>query len=486
MKKMSFLLLGFVAIALLAASCGDRMPLTPTLTGDHSMTPTRAGLRGPATKPTTAVGPLVKIYFTDGGTDRAGGGPGTVREVNPNGTGLATLVPAAGVRPRGIVVDDINGHIYWNDFGDQSGNPGLTKRSGLDGSNVTTIINHGQNGINDIDLDIAAGKVYVSLSVSYAPFHGVRQANLNGTGLVNLFSTWPSGSPPGTFTGWFIDGLAVDPANGRLYYGDIGVLVPDGSPSGIVRADLNGTNSVSLVPHLNGRGRGIALDTAAGKMYFGQHNPASSGSGNIWQANLDGTGLQVVVPGLQRPRDLDLDLFAGKIYWVDEQTLKIQRANLNGSNVEDVVTGLTGPSSLALLFQRNQPPDCSNAAPSISEIWPPNHKMVNISITGVTDPDGDPVTVTVTGITQDEPLNGLGDGDTSPDGAISGPTAQVRAERAGTPKVPGNGRVYVISFTASDGKGGTCDGSVKVCVPHDQRPGHVCIDDGQNYNSTGN
>jgi hypothetical protein len=110
--------------------------------------------------------------------------------------------------------------------------------------------------------------------------------------------------------------------------------------------------------------------------------------------------------------------------------------------------------------------------------------MVNITIQGVSDPDGDPVTVTITGITQDEPLNTLGDGNTEPDGAIVGTTiAQVRAERSGTPRVPGNGRVYRISFTLSDGRGGECRGNVSVCVPHDQGNRSVCIDDGQRYNS---
>ncbi|MSS72348.1 MAG: DUF5011 domain-containing protein, partial [Candidatus Latescibacteria bacterium] len=119
----------------------------------------------------------------------------------------------------------------------------------------------------------------------------------------------------------------------------------------------------------------------------------------------------------------------------------------------------------------NREPICENAAPSIAEIWPPNHKMVDVSILNVTDPDGDPVTITITKITQDEPLNTVGDGNTEPDGAILGPNhAQVRAERTGTKKVPGNGRCYHISFTASDGlpQGGTCEGVVEVCVPHDQ------------------
>jgi hypothetical protein len=129
----------------------------------------------------------------------------------------------------------------------------------------------------------------------------------------------------------------------------------------------------------------------------------------------------------------------------------------------------------------NQPPDCSNAMSSIDDIWPPNHKFVDIDIIGVTDPDGDPITIVIDDITQDEMVNGKGDGNTSPDGdGVGSSTAGVRAERSGK----GNGRVYVIGFTADDGIGGSCSGSVAVCVPHDQRPGHVCIDDGQNHDST--
>jgi hypothetical protein len=123
--------------------------------------------------------------------------------------------------------------------------------------------------------------------------------------------------------------------------------------------------------------------------------------------------------------------------------------------------------------------DCSKAAASPALLWPTDHKLVPIAISGVTDPDGDSVTLTITGITQDEPLNGLGDGDICPDGFGAGASqAQVRAERSET----GNGRVYAISFTASDGKGGTCQGRVGVGVPHDRKD--TPVDDGQKFDST--
>jgi hypothetical protein len=122
----------------------------------------------------------------------------------------------------------------------------------------------------------------------------------------------------------------------------------------------------------------------------------------------------------------------------------------------------------------NQPPDCSDVTATPNTLWPPNHKFRLVTVSGATDPDGDPVTLTITGVTQDEPLNGIGDGDTSPD-AADGPqpnTVRLRAERRGG----GDGRVYRIAFTASDGQGGSCSGTVKVGVPHDQGGGSTPID----------
>lgn len=133
---------------------------------------------------------------------------------------------------------------------------------------------------------------------------------------------------------------------------------------------------------------------------------------------------------------------------------------------------------------QNRDPICTTARPSMAEIWPPNHRMVAISILGITDPDGDPVTTAISRILQDEPTNTQGDGSTAVDGAgVGTPVAWVRAERTGTPRVPGNGRVYEIQFQATDGRGGSCTGAVMVGVPHDQGHGPA-IDDGIRYDST--
>jgi Ca-activated chloride channel family protein len=128
----------------------------------------------------------------------------------------------------------------------------------------------------------------------------------------------------------------------------------------------------------------------------------------------------------------------------------------------------------------NCPPCCMYAYADPSVLWPPNHKLVNIAIMNVTDPDGDIVKISVTSIYQDEPTNGLGDGDKSPDGfGIGTDKAQIRSERSGTM----DGRVYHIYFTAEDGKGGFCEGVVQVSVPHDQR-GTPAADGGPIFDST--
>jgi hypothetical protein len=133
------------------------------------------------------------------------------------------------------------------------------------------------------------------------------------------------------------------------------------------------------------------------------------------------------------------------------------------------------------VLDTNAPPACDLAEPSLGTLWPPNHKLIPVTIFGVSDPEDEGVIITILDVTQDEPPNGLGDGDTAPDAVIQGDTVLLRAERAGG----GNGRVYQVHFEADDGVGGVCTGVVTVGVPHDKRGGAESVDDGQYYDSLG-
>jgi hypothetical protein len=152
--------------------------------------------------------------------------------------------------------------------------------------------------------------------------------------------------------------------------------------------------------------------------------------------------------------------------------------NFDDSDEVDTVINVVEPPP-------NEPPNCSEAFADPGCLWPPNHKFVDVNIMGVTDPDGDPVTIDIVSITSDEATasdKGSGGKKHAPDGSgIGSETASVRAERSGK----GDGRVYFIDFTASDGEGGVCEESVIVKVSHDQSAEDCpAVDSGQNYDAT--
>ncbi len=162
---------------------------------------------------------------------------------------------------------------------------------------------------------------------------------------------------------------------------------------------------------------------------------------------------------------------------------------MNGLEYEFEVEGLVGcPNTAPSGFLSNLVTatpvssavlDCGAAYPSLDTLWPPNHKLVPIDVLGINDPDGGPITVSIDGIFQDEPVNGRGDGNTSPDATgIGTDKASVRAERAG----PGNGRVYTVFFTASNDGGAQCNGSVTVSVPKSRN--RDAVNDGPLFDST--
>lgn len=140
------------------------------------------------------------------------------------------------------------------------------------------------------------------------------------------------------------------------------------------------------------------------------------------------------------------------------------------------------PSQVSVqVLDVNDPPNCSTATASLDLGWPPDHKMVAVEVENVSDPNNDGVTITINGVTQDEPVSGISKGDSSPDAVIqpSDPADSVllRLER----DAKENGRVYVVSFTASDGMD-SCDGAITASVPHSRKSG--AVDDGQVFDST--
>ena len=141
----------------------------------------------------------------------------------------------------------------------------------------------------------------------------------------------------------------------------------------------------------------------------------------------------------------------------------------------------TAPGSS--LIQFNHAPVCEDVIVqtvngSKPYLWPSNGKFDDLKLSGATDPDGDSLTYYFRDIFQDEDQPLAGDFDATITNGCT--AASARSERLGNE----DGRVYHVFFTVTDGKGGSCDGVVRIPVDHDQS-NIDAIDDGPLYNSLG-
>ena len=250
---------------------------------------------------------LVKIYWTDRGTDK-------IQRSNLDGSQVEDLVTGL-TDPAGLVVDAAGRRLYWTDWGTDK-----IQRSNLDGSQVEDVA----TGLGDpyaLALDVAGGKIYWT----EWDMDKIRRSNLDGSQVEDLVTGLADPA-----------GLALDLEGQRIYWTDWGT-------DKIQRAKLNGSQVEDLVTGLTDPA-GLALDLDAEKIYW-----TDWGSDKIQRANLDGSQVEDVVTEVSSPWSLALDVAGRKIYWSDDGTDKIQRANLDGSQIEDLVTeGLDTPRGIAL------------------------------------------------------------------------------------------------------------------------------------------
>jgi len=127
---------------------------------------------------------------------------------------------------------------------------------------------------------------------------------------------------------------------------------------------------------------------------------------------------------------------------------------------------LTNNFATATVTTSNPPPVISGESVNKSVLMPWNHKLVDVTVGySVTDNCG-PVTNALS-VASNEPVNGLGEGNTAPDWEIIDPHhLRLRAERSGA----GTGRVYTITITSTDSAGNSSSKQLFVTVPHDSRP----------------
>ena len=138
--------------------------------------------------------------------------------------------------------------------------------------------------------------------------------------------------------------------------------------------------------------------------------------------------------------------------------LKISRA----AAILTALLAITATASAA--DEPNRSPDCSGVHASSTLLAPPlAGGFRRVEVLGATDPDAtDELSVWVTSVQQDERV--VGRGDRTAPAAMSSPTSggtYLRHERSRY----GDGRVYFLSYYATDHRGGSCSGRLRVGVP---------------------
>ena len=123
--------------------------------------------------------------------------------------------------------------------------------------------------------------------------------------------------------------------------------------------------------------------------------------------------------------------------------------------------GNTATGSFHVTVVDVTPPTIRSITPTPSNIWPENHKMVDVTLVVdvVDNCDTAPVSRIVS-VAANQPILGPGSGNTTPDWIITGDlTIQLRAERTGN-----QDRIYTLTVTSTDASGNVATSTVQVFV----------------------
>ncbi len=413
-----------------------------------------------------------KMYWVDNGTDK-------IQRANLDGTGVEDLVTGV-ADSRSIALDTAGGKMYWVDNGADK-----IQRANLDGTNIEDLITKGlrtpvslalnilsaqtlaltvgTNGTVDVANDFSdpenASLTYTALSsdesiatvtvmgsvVTIAPVASgtatitvtasdgglsVQQTfqvivKARATNQAPVFTSASAVSVNENSTSVIVTVTAtdadtdddiesygiVDAADGSQFsITNAGVLTFQDAPNFESPADIKVTDPANnaknneyivVVEVKSGTGdRELAtrqtltvtvsdVDEApvAGKIYW-----MDNGTDKIQRANLNGSGgVEDLVsrPEVNAPTDIALDLSGGKMYWADEGEDKIRRADLDGNNITDIITtGLDKPTGIALDLSGNKVYWTDRATRKIQRANLDGTNVENIITTGLTRPTG--------------------------------------------------------------------------------------------------
>jgi low density lipoprotein receptor-related protein 5/6 len=274
-----------------------------------------------------------KVYFSAFLAEGTG-----IERAGFDGSRLQTLQSEPAGFEDGLALDVAGGRMFWTDT-----NASVIASANLNGTGEQIVLDDfGQEPLG-IALDVAAGKMY------WTDREGVKRANLDGTGS-ELVTKEPARGFP-----------ALDLTARRIYWADW--------PSGTVKsAAMSPEAAVTNVVTKQPAPFGVGVDHAGGKVYWIELdlNKKTREKDEIRRANLDGSEVQTLVerPGAGFEGGLAIDPAAGKLYWGEAEAHDIGVANLDGSQAQTLFsTGEAIPVGLAV--EGADPRPANTAAPVI-------------------------------------------------------------------------------------------------------------------------
>src|ERR1700685_1792395 len=107
----------------------------------------------------------------------------------------------------------------------------------------------------------------------------------------------------------------------------------------VLSANPDGSDLKTLVSEGRKLPDGLAVDVAAGSLYWTNMGNPKANDGTIFRSDLDGRNMTTIIApgGTFTPKQLQIDKPNGKLYWCDREGMRVMRANLDGSKIETLV-----------------------------------------------------------------------------------------------------------------------------------------------------
>src|SRR5215472_4958201 len=125
--------------------------------------------------------------------------------------------------------------------------------------------------------------------------------------------------------------------SGRIFFLDLG-------GGRVLSANPDGSDLRTIIEEGRKLPDGLAIDVAAGHIYWTNMGNFKANDGSILRSDLDGRNMTTIVPpgGTFTPKQLQIEKTTGKLYWCDREGMRVMRCDLDGSHIETLVDSSQG------------------------------------------------------------------------------------------------------------------------------------------------